>query len=106
MIKLYNSRILTRQVHKSLNSSKHRLYIVAFIMLSAMGVMYFFGGVKAPAADFSEADFNRISPFNVRSLWLLRQIRLIIEGYQVDADTKPVEEEDLLCLLSLRNRCS
>ena len=98
MIKLYNSRILTRQVHKSLNSSKHRLYIVAFIMLSAMGVMYFFGAgtPKVRAADFSESDFNRISPFNVRSLWLLRQIRLIIEGYQVDADTKPVDEEELL----------
>ncbi|MBQ7214837.1 MAG: S41 family peptidase [Synergistaceae bacterium] len=52
--------------------------------------------MQAPAADFSESDFNRISPFNVRSLWLLRQIRYIIESYQVDAKDKPVEEEDLL----------
>ena len=67
-------------------------------MLFVMGVFHFFGAgtVRVRAADFSESDFNRISPFNVRSLWLLRQIRLIIEGYQVDADTKPVDEEDLL----------
>ena len=58
--------------------------------------MYGFKGVTAPAADFSEADFNRISPFNVRSLWLLRQVRYIIESYQVDADKNPVEEDDLL----------
>ena len=60
--------------------------------------MYGFRGITppAPAADFSESDFNRISPFNVRSLWLLRQVRYIIESYQVDADKNPVEEEDLL----------
>ncbi len=50
------------------------------------------------AADFyaSDSDFNRISPFNVKSLWLLRQIRYIIENYQVDADKKETTEEDLL----------
>lgn len=67
--------------------------ILASIVLS--GLIY--GYVqKAPAADFSEDDFNRISPFNVRSLWLLRQIRYIIESYQVDAEAKPVEEDALL----------
>ena len=49
-----------------------------------------------PQVDHSETDFERISPFNVRSLWLLRQIRYIIESYQVDADTKPASEDDLL----------
>ena len=58
--------------------------------------MYSFRGVTAPAADFNDSDFNRISPFNVRSLWLLRQVRYIIESYQVDADKNPVEEDDLL----------
>ena len=61
--------------------------------------MYGFRGITpppAPAADFSESDFNRISPFNVRSLWLLRQVRYIIESYQVDADKNPVDEDDLL----------
>ena len=58
--------------------------------------MYGLSSRKAPAADFSESDFNRISPFNVRSLWLLRQVRYIIESYQVDAKDKPVDEEALL----------
>ena len=55
-----------------------------------------YGYKTAPAAEYSDADFNRISPFNVRSLWLLRQVRYIIESYQVDADTKPADEDDLL----------
>ena len=82
-----------------MNSSKHRLYIIAVVILSALGFMYGFRGITpppAPAADFSESDFNRISPFNVRSLWLLRQVRYIIESYQVDADKNPVDEDDLL----------
>ncbi len=49
-----------------------------------------------PQANNLETDFERISPFNVRSLWLLRQIRYIIESYQVDADTKPASDDDLL----------
>ncbi|MBR0253856.1 MAG: S41 family peptidase [Synergistaceae bacterium] len=53
-------------------------------------------GFKAQCADFSEDDFERISPFSVRSLWLLRQVRYIIESYQVDADEKPANEDDLL----------
>ncbi len=72
------------------------MYILVFIILSSLGFVYGFRGIKAPAADFSESDFNRISPFNVRSLWLLRQIRYIIENYQVDAKDKPAEEEALL----------
>lgn len=79
-----------------LNNSRKRLYVLIFIVLSSLGLFYGLSGVKAPAADFSESDFNRISPFNVRSLWLLRQVRFIIESYQVDADTKTVEEDDLL----------
>lgn len=82
-------------MHRILSKTK-RLYIIAFIILSSIGFIYGFKGSTAPAADFSEDDFNRISPFNVRSLWLLRQIRYIIESYQVDADTKPASEEDLL----------
>ena len=79
-----------------MNSSRKRFYILIFIILSSLGFVYSFRSVQAPAADFSESDFNRISPFNVRSLWLLRQVRYIIESYQVDAKDKPVEEEDLL----------
>lgn len=70
-----------------------RILILAFTALALAGFLY---GYKAQSADFSEADINRISPFNFRSLWLLRQVRYIIESYQVDADTKPAKEEDLL----------
>ena len=71
-----------------------RAYVLVFIILACTG--FFYGYTELKAADFSEADFNRISPFNVRSLWLLRQVRFIIESYQVDADTKPANEDDLL----------
>ena len=67
--------------------------IAVLILVVSIGVFY---GYKAQSADYSEDDFNRISPFNVRSLWLLRQVRYIIETYQVDADTKPAEEDALL----------
>ena len=78
-----------------MNRHSKKLYIVIFIVLASIGFFYGYAG-KIRAADFSEQDFNRISPFNVRSLWLLRQVRYIIESYQVDADTKPAQEEDLL----------
>ncbi len=52
------------------------------------------GPVTAEAAELS--DFDRVSPFSVRSLWLMRQARYIIESYQVDAETKPASEEDLV----------
>ncbi len=79
-----------------MNSSRKRFYVLVFIIISSLGFVYGVSGKKAPAADFSESDFNRISPFNVRSLWLLRQVRYIIESYQVDAKDKPVDEEALL----------
>ncbi|MBR1672678.1 MAG: S41 family peptidase [Fretibacterium sp.] len=53
-----------------------------------------FAPVPAEAAELS--DFDRVSPFNIRSLWLMRQARYIIESYQVDAETKPASEEDLV----------
>ena len=74
--------------------SKHkRVFILAFTILALAGFLY---GYKAQSADFSESDINRISPFNLRSLWLLRQVRYMIENYQVDADKKPASDEDLL----------
>ena len=72
---------------------KNKIYILIFIVLASICFLY---GCKVQSADFSEDDFNRISPFNVRSLWLLRQVRYIIESYQVDADTKPATDDDLL----------
>ncbi|MDR2175248.1 MAG: S41 family peptidase [Synergistaceae bacterium] len=49
---------------------------------------------SAGAADVS--DFERISPFSAKSLWLVRQARAIIETYQVDADTKTLTEDQLV----------
>ena len=68
--------------------------IIAFVFVGG----FLIGNALSPstvgAADLSELD--RVSPFNVRSLWLLRQARSIIESYQVDAETKPASEEELL----------
>jgi carboxyl-terminal processing protease len=49
---------------------------------------------SAGAADIS--DLERISPFNAKSLWLVRQARAIIETYQVDAELKPIGEDQLV----------
>ncbi|GHS94713.1 carboxyl-terminal processing protease [Synergistales bacterium] len=51
-------------------------------------------GFSGYAAELS--DFERISPFSAKSLWLLRQARSIIETYQVDAESKPAKEDDLV----------
>ncbi len=77
-----------------MNKLRYLRKIAVLILIASVGFV-----ACALAADFSEADFNRISPFNispVRSLWLLRQIRYIIENYQVDADQKEISEEELL----------
>jgi len=50
--------------------------------------------IRTARADTSEIE--RISPFDTRSLWLLRQARAIIETYQVDAETRHVTEEQLV----------
>ena len=76
--------------------SKHRRLPVLILTVFALSGFLYGYPAKTQSADFSEADFNRISPFNVRSLWLLRQVRYIIESYQVDADKKPAKEDDLL----------
>ena len=49
---------------------------------------------SAGAADL--ADLERIAPFAPQSLWLLKQARAIVETYQVDSESKPVEDDKLL----------
>ena len=49
---------------------------------------------SAGAADLT--DLERIAPFPPQSLWLLKQARAIIETYQVDSESKPVEDDKLL----------
>lgn len=41
-------------------------------------------------------DIDRVAPFNLDSLWLMKQARAIIEAYQVDAHSDDVTEKDLL----------
>jgi carboxyl-terminal processing protease len=70
-----------------------------FILSAGLAVLFLSGfqGIvlhSAGAADVS--DFERISPFSTKSLWLVRQARAIIETYQVDADTKPITEDQLV----------
>ena len=79
-----------------MKSSRNRLLILTLIILTTICLMYSYGGVSAPAADFSSYSLSRTSSFSERSLWLLRQIRLIIENYQVDAATKNIEEDELI----------
>lgn len=75
--------------------SKKGLWCIAWlcILLTAAGMGNFYME-SAGAADLNELE--RLSPFNARSLWLLRQARAIIETYQVDAASKPVPEDELL----------
>ena len=69
-----------------------RVFLKAGFLKS--GIVFRPASVPAEAAELS--DFDRVSPFSVRSLWLMRQARYIIESYQVDAETKPASEEDLV----------
>ena len=71
-----------------------RSWVNAAGFLLALLVAGAFAAGHAGAADVS--DLDKLSPFSVRSLWLLRQARAIIETYQVDAEEKPTSEEDLL----------
>ena len=52
------------------------------------------GIVAAQAGGLKEID--RVAPFDLDSLWLMKQARAIIEAYQVDADSDDVTEKDLL----------
>ena len=69
------------------------LITVAFASI----VLWEFGTLAMRVARASDIpDIERISPFNARSLWLVRQARAIIETYQVDAESRPVTEEQLV----------
>ena len=75
--------------------NKGALYVLVAIMAIVASLKL--GGLavtSARAADIS--DFERISPFSAKSLWLVRQARAIIETYQVDAEAKPVTENQLV----------
>ncbi|MCL2767572.1 MAG: S41 family peptidase [Synergistaceae bacterium] len=54
-------------------------------------------GLIAPSV-FGEgvSDFERVSPFSVKDLWLMKQARAIIESYQVDAEEKKISEDKII----------
>ncbi|MDR1731919.1 MAG: S41 family peptidase [Synergistaceae bacterium] len=79
------------------NRSNEKKLLYALLAVLAVGVILCLRSpaiLPAGAADVS--DFERVSPFSAKSLWLVRQARAIIENYQVDADTKSITEEQLV----------
>lgn len=59
-----------------------------------MGAAVATGIVAAQAGGIK--DLDRVAPFDMDSLWLMKQARAIIEAYQVDASSGDVTEKDLL----------
>jgi len=63
-------------------------YLWIFLLIIVLFSSSVFGEVVS--------DFERISPFSVRDLWLMKQARAIIESYQVDAGEKKISEDKLI----------
>ena len=83
-------------MHKELSPLWRRVrgWIAGMVVGVVVGVAVTGGLLAAGAMDLGE--FARISPFNARAMWLMKQARAIVETYQVDSGTKTVEEDDLL----------
>lgn len=64
-------------------------FFVVLLLLSTAGLI-----LAANAGDFT--DLSRITPFQPKSLWLMKQARAIIETYHVDAESEDVTEDDLV----------
>ncbi len=73
------------------NKVKGLTFIWALLMALAL-----WSGQRFTAGAAELTDLDRESPFSARSLWLIRQAKYIIESYQVDAELKPAQEEDLV----------
>ena len=76
---------------------KDKGWLCGALLVLAVLVPFYFKGLtvdSAGAADVS--DFERISPFSAKSLWLVRQARAITETYQVDAESKPITEDQMV----------
>ncbi|MFA7621277.1 MAG: S41 family peptidase [Aminobacteriaceae bacterium] len=61
---------------------------------AVVGAVVAGGMITAGATDLGE--FARISPFNARSMWLMKEVRSIVETYQVDSGTKETKEDEIL----------
>jgi len=63
-------------------------YLWIFILIIGLLSSSVFG------QDISE--FQRISPFSIKDLWLMKQARAIVESYQVDAEEKKISEDKII----------
>ncbi|GHV48328.1 carboxyl-terminal processing protease [Synergistales bacterium] len=75
--------------------NKRRPMVIKRLCGAIAGLIFVLVGFGFSAAS-ERSDVERVSSFNENSLWLLRQVRTTIEAHQVDADSKPVKEEDLI----------
>jgi carboxyl-terminal processing protease len=49
-----------------------------------------------PVVYASKGDISQVAPFTTDSLWLLKQARVIVEAYQVDAASNDVSESEMV----------
>ena len=49
-----------------------------------------------PAVYAGKGSLSQVAPFTTDSLWLLKQARIIVEAYQVDAASKDVSETEMV----------
>ena len=76
---------------------KKRELLLLIVAAFAIAISWRIGTLAVRAARAADvSDFERISPFTPKSLWLVRQARAIIETYQVDAESKSVTEDQLV----------
>ncbi len=68
---------------------KYRDVLLGFLIGAALMALI-------PMVYAGKVDLAQVAPFSSDSLWLLKQARVIIEAYQVDAASKDVEESDVV----------
>lgn len=49
-----------------------------------------------PVVYASKGELSQIAPFSTDSLWLLKQARVIVEAYQVDAASNDIDESEMV----------
>ncbi len=49
-----------------------------------------------PAVNAARRDIGQVAPFSPDALWLLKQARVIVEAYQVDAASNDIEESSMV----------
>ena len=49
-----------------------------------------------PVGYASKGELSQVAPFSTDSLWLLKQARVIVEAYQVDAASNDIDESEMV----------